>query len=565
MPYNDSLLFSLDADVQPFNDNDSVDKITDSVAGFIGSAIAPTAQGILRAAQINGYKSIGFTNDAYLFDNPTFGDVTIFMVVKSTGTNSGYVLGTGSDSDSIIKNFAAGKWEWFASPRTVLADTTGVWQIVKCNVANFAGAIRLGNQPATTGGFSEFEFTKIDVFSRLTAAQETEKYNALNFKYFNAAVPGDTTVPTVSSFTATANSATQITIAYTATDNVAVTGVDLDFSLDGTTNWQSLLNNSSAASPFVHTARSPSTQYFYRFRARDAAGNVSGYSTANATTQAAGGNNPPTVSAGVDQTITFPATATLNGTANDDGFGGSTLTTTWSKVSGAGTVSFANANALNTTATFGAAGVYVLRLTASDGSLSAAHDVQITVNAAAGDTTPPTVSMTSPNDGATVSGSVTISATASDNVGVAGVTFLVDGVIVGTDNSAPYGYSLNTTTLTDGVHSITARAADAAGNQANASIDIQVDNSSAPASKIIQLDWDAPDPSVPTPALPFAYRLMRSTSADFVQNATTITLGNVLTHPDTVAANQAGYYYKIQSQNAGGWSVFSAPIYVPLV
>ena len=93
-------------------------------------------------------------------------------------------------------------------------------------------------------------------------------------------------------------------------------------------------------------------------------------------------NQAPIVNAGPDQSITLPAVATLNGSASDDGLpAGSTLTTTWSKVSGPGTVTFANQNATVTTAAFSAAGTYVLRLTASDSALSPSDDVQITVNA----------------------------------------------------------------------------------------------------------------------------------------------------------------------------------------
>jgi len=58
------------------------------------------------------------------------------------------------------------------------------------------------------------------------------------------------------------------------------------------------------------------------------------------------------------------------------------LTTTWSQLSGPGVTSFANANAVDTTATFSAAGTYVLQLTASDGQLSANDTVQVTVAAA---------------------------------------------------------------------------------------------------------------------------------------------------------------------------------------
>src|SRR5207302_324899 len=94
-------------------------------------------------------------------------------------------------------------------------------------------------------------------------------------------------------------------------------------------------------------------------------------------------NQRPTVNAGSNQTITLPAKAVLNGAANDDGLPvGSTLTTTWSMVSGPGTVTFGNINALSTDASFSAAGNYVLRLTASDGALSTSADVSIIVNPA---------------------------------------------------------------------------------------------------------------------------------------------------------------------------------------
>ncbi|HKQ04260.1 MAG TPA: LamG-like jellyroll fold domain-containing protein, partial [Blastocatellia bacterium] len=94
-------------------------------------------------------------------------------------------------------------------------------------------------------------------------------------------------------------------------------------------------------------------------------------------------NQPPVVNAGADQTITLPATASLQGTASDDGLpAGSTLTVTWSKVSGPGTVTFGNAAQASTTASFAAAGTYILRLTASDGALTSSDDVRVTVNPA---------------------------------------------------------------------------------------------------------------------------------------------------------------------------------------
>ncbi|HSF61103.1 MAG TPA: cadherin domain-containing protein, partial [Gaiellaceae bacterium] len=84
-------------------------------------------------------------------------------------------------------------------------------------------------------------------------------------------------------------------------------------------------------------------------------------------------NQAPVVDAGPDQSVTLPASATLDGTVSDDALPNppATVTTTWSQTSGPGTVTFGDVNAVDTTASFSAAGTYVLRLTASDSDLSA--------------------------------------------------------------------------------------------------------------------------------------------------------------------------------------------------
>src|SRR3989442_9064064 len=81
-------------------------------------------------------------------------------------------------------------------------------------------------------------------------------------------------------------------------------------------------------------------------------------------------NTAPVVNAGPDQITTVGAPVLLAGTVTDDGVTGMPVTTGWSKTSGPGTVTFFNANAANTTATFSAAGTYVLTLTGNDGELS---------------------------------------------------------------------------------------------------------------------------------------------------------------------------------------------------
>lgn len=100
-------------------------------------------------------------------------------------------------------------------------------------------------------------------------------------------------------------------------------------------------------------------------------------------------NRPPQADAGPDQTITLPATAVLKGKITDDGLpAGGTLSASWTKLSGPGSITFANPAASDTTATFAEAGTYVLRLTASDSALTGSDDITVTVN--------PTVSVNKP-------------------------------------------------------------------------------------------------------------------------------------------------------------------------
>ena len=80
------------------------------------------------------------------------------------------------------------------------------------------------------------------------------------------------------------------------------------------------------------------------------------------------------------------------------------------------------------------------------------------------DPTAPTVSLTSPGNGDAVNGRTSLQASASDNVAVDRVDFLVDGQVVGTASNAPYAYAWESASVTDGPHTIAARAVDTAGN-----------------------------------------------------------------------------------------------------
>ncbi len=100
------------------------------------------------------------------------------------------------------------------------------------------------------------------------------------------------------------------------------------------------------------------------------------------------------------------------------------------------------------------------------------------------DTTVPSVAFLTPNNNQTVSGSISVSATASDASGIAGVKFFLDSTLFGSEDvAAPYGFTLDTTVLANGNHTLTATARDTAGNTANATpITINVQNTTGTTS-----------------------------------------------------------------------------------
>jgi hypothetical protein len=193
------------------------------------------------------------------------------------------------------------------------------------------------------------------------------------------------------------------------------------------------------------------------------AGLVSGNSTKPADT----GGTPPVVSIGAPASgATLKGSVTVSATATDK----------VSVVSVQFELDGANAGNPVTSAPYtyvwnttkSGNGTHSLKATAKDasGNVGTSTTVKVSVENTT-DTTPPTVSITSPANGARISGTITVAANASDNLGVASVQFRVDGANVGAaGTTAPYTYSLNTATLTNGSHTLTAVAKDTAGNAA---------------------------------------------------------------------------------------------------
>lgn len=142
------------------------------------------------------------------------------------------------------------------------------------------------------------------------------------------------------------------------------------------------------------------------------------------------------------------------------------------------------------------------------------------------DTTAPTVAFSSPAAGATVSGTTTVSATASDNVGVASVKFSLDGVLHTTDVAAPYDATWITTGVANGTHTWTVVATDMAGNTASATRSFTVNNTT-------------PDTTAPVVSI----------SAPFNGSTVTGTITAQATATDAVGV--VGVQFKVDGVNLG--------------
>ncbi|MBW3538537.1 right-handed parallel beta-helix repeat-containing protein [Candidatus Parcubacteria bacterium] len=100
------------------------------------------------------------------------------------------------------------------------------------------------------------------------------------------------------------------------------------------------------------------------------------------------------------------------------------------------------------------------------------------------DATAPTASITAPAGGSTVSGNTSVTATASDNVGVTKVELYIDGKLTAADIAAPYSFSWNTAGFTNGSHTLAAKAYDAAGNVGSSpAVTVTVNNLPPPGPK----------------------------------------------------------------------------------
>ena len=363
-----------------------------------------------------------------------------------------------------------------ASYRVFISSDASVFALTPAQAAPLA-TTRVVSKTATETIFNTLDPAKVywvAVTSIDTSGNESV------FSTVVSAQPRDTTAPAVS-LTAPAAGSTLSgarTVSANATDDVGVAGVQ--FKLDGAN-----LGAEDTTAPYSiswDTTLTPNGSHSLTATARDAAGNTT-TSTSVAVTVTNVDTTPPVVA------LTAPAAgANLTGT----------LTVSASASDNVGVVGVrfkldgANLGAEDTTTPYSIAwdtntttdGPHTLSAVARDAAGNTTTSAPVSVTVANADVTPPTVSVTAPSAGAVLAFTVTVTATASDNVGVVGVLFQVDGVSIGPeDTAAPWSISWDTLPIANGTHTITATARDAAGNtKVSAPLSVTVNNDRTPPS-----------------------------------------------------------------------------------
>jgi YVTN family beta-propeller protein len=213
-----------------------------------------------------------------------------------------------------------------------------------------------------------------------------------------------------------------------------------------------------------------------------------------------------------------------------------------------------------------ATGSHTLRAEARDaaGNVGTSASITVTVGPPP-DTTGPAVSVTSPAGGTQVTGTVAITAAATNAVGVASVTFFVDGAAIGTDTSSPYSVNWNAGSAAAGSHSLRAEARDAAGNVGvSATITVMIAAANRPPSvTITTTPGSSSAPKAVTLAATATDPDGTVTRVDFYEGSTLI--GSDSTNPFTItwtASTARTYVFSAVAVDNQGAATTSASVSV---
>jgi hypothetical protein len=369
-----------------------------------------------------------------------------------------------------------------------------------------------------------------------TSAYDTVNEQSLAILYAANAASGATTV--TASFSGPTPTIQRLAIhAYSGMATTNPLDGTAENIADGTTTAN---NVTSGSAPTTVTPPVSNGSHTLTAVARDAAGNTA--TSAGVTVTVSNGDTTPPVISGVAAVSITSAGATITWTTNEasDSQVNYGLTTAYGSTSPLiGTNVTAHSVILGALA---ANATYHFRVRSEDAAGNLALSGDFVFTTLGGDVTVPVVSITAPAAGATVSGTINFSATASDNVGVTGVEFKRGGVnIAPEDTTAPYTVAWDTRLAAQGVHTLTAVAWDAAGNSATATRTVTVAN---PLGQV-NLAWNANGETDLA-----GYKLYVGTSSGVY--GAPVTLGNVITHTVTGLTPGNTYYFVVTAYDQGG-------------
>jgi galactose oxidase-like protein/Big-like domain-containing protein/Kelch motif protein len=434
-----------------------------TVSGLV--TIAASASDNVGVARVDFYVDttmVGSTSSSpyqITWDSSTRANGGATLAVKAYDATGNY---KSSPNVSVTVNNLAASGPTVSSLSPSSATAGGAAFTLSVNGTNFvSGSSVRWNGAARTSTFVSSTQLTAAIAAADIAASGTAQVNVANpdGSVSNAStftIAPDTQPPTATITAPTGGSTVSgvVTLTATATDNVGVTRVD--FYVNTT------LVGSASSAPYQVTWDSRSRangDIALNAQAFDAAGNYR--SSANVFVTIANGTPPPTVSSLSPNSATAGGVAftlTVNGTNFVSGssvrWNGAARTSTF--------VSSTRLTAAIAAADIAVSGTAPVTVVNPDASVSNAST--FTIAAPAPDTQPPTVTITAPTGGSTVSGVVTLSASATDNVGVARVDFYVNTTLVGSAISASYQVTWDSRSRANGNVALSAKAFDAAGN-----------------------------------------------------------------------------------------------------
>ncbi|HVX24297.1 MAG TPA: Ig-like domain-containing protein [Candidatus Saccharimonadales bacterium] len=323
---------------------------------------------------------------------------------------------------------------------------------------------------ATTTSFTDNNLTPVTNYTYTVKAYDAANNTSAASAGLATATAYDTTAPSLpSNLQTTAQTDTSVSLSWdAASDNVEVAGYNIY--RDGQ------LLTSTIGTSFTDTGLQVHTSYSYTIETYDTSSNTSGQ-TAPLVAQTL----TDTIAPITPSNLSSPSQTTTSVDLTWDAASDDVAVASYNVYrNGALIANVVNPSYTDVGRTYNTA--YHYSLTALDVAGNASATSSVLTISTRPDTTSPTVSLTAPSNGHTISLTVALKAIASDDLDLKNVTFYVDGNVIKQLSSAPFSYNWNSYAVHNGSHTLSVKATDASGNFTAQSVTVNVNNPPPPLS-----------------------------------------------------------------------------------